>query len=380
MAYKETRISRSGSSRRKTVGVATIQSSLINFSGEKDNEFYEIEPAEVIDIILDNTHEYFKTYEDIGKIKLRMLYSETNVPEEELLWAKPINSNIKQFPLKHEIVRTGYYISREGSADIITDPTIPKTLYYFNTINTLNSINNNCMLDISTTTLESENTDFGNVYKDGKDIYPLLHKEGDLIIEGRSGNSIRFGSENGDGENPWLLIRNGQNENINLDDILTPIEENINEDGSSIWFINSKEIDLEEGNDIHKSVNDSHRKYSGKQILLNSDSLIFNCKDGNLIGMSSNNINFSTSNIFGVDSNSTVFNSDKIFLGLEADEPVVLGDQLKNILGELIDAIQQLKFSVPSAPGVTGPLLDPSKLIIIKNKLPKILSRQNYTL
>ena len=32
-------------------------------------DFYEIEPAEVLDIILDETHPDFESYEDIGKIR-----------------------------------------------------------------------------------------------------------------------------------------------------------------------------------------------------------------------------------------------------------------------------------------------------------------------
>ena len=47
-------------------------------------EFYELEPAEVLDIIYDDTHPYFKNYEDIGKIRIRMLYSQKNYGYDDI--------------------------------------------------------------------------------------------------------------------------------------------------------------------------------------------------------------------------------------------------------------------------------------------------------
>ena len=46
---------------------------------QQDIRFYELEPAEVIDVILNDTHPNFTSYEDIGKVKVRPLYSQTNL-------------------------------------------------------------------------------------------------------------------------------------------------------------------------------------------------------------------------------------------------------------------------------------------------------------
>jgi hypothetical protein len=50
-----------------------------------DNEFYEIEPAEVLDIILNDQHENFETYEDIGKARVRLMYSQTNSKDKSVI-------------------------------------------------------------------------------------------------------------------------------------------------------------------------------------------------------------------------------------------------------------------------------------------------------
>jgi hypothetical protein len=45
---------------------------------DSEFEFFELEPAEVLDIIYDDTHPDFVSYEDIGKVRVRMLYSQKN--------------------------------------------------------------------------------------------------------------------------------------------------------------------------------------------------------------------------------------------------------------------------------------------------------------
>jgi len=43
-----------------------------------DVRFYELEPAEVVDVIYNDQHPSFRTYEDIGKVQVRLLYSQKN--------------------------------------------------------------------------------------------------------------------------------------------------------------------------------------------------------------------------------------------------------------------------------------------------------------
>jgi len=204
-------------------------------------KFYEIEPGEVLDIILDETHPDYASPEDIGKAKVRLLYSQTDLNynnEAGLKYAKPLDTLINSYPLKHEVVLCAYYISRENTSDNSGPILTPKVLYYSKTLKALNSVNHNAMLGISLTkefkdtsgeyTIPSELI-LGNTFTENPNILNLRHNEGDYIFEGRSGNSIRLGSENGKGQNPILKIRNGQR--ADASGVLT--EEDINLDNSS---------------------------------------------------------------------------------------------------------------------------------------------------
>lgn len=75
----------------------------------------------------------------------------------------------------------------------------------------------------------------------------MLPFEGDMILEGRFGNSIRFGSSNPRGKNNWsendsdgepiTIISNGQTEGSSM------ALENINSDASSIYLTSNQNID-----------------------------------------------------------------------------------------------------------------------------------------
>jgi hypothetical protein len=119
--------------------------------------------------------------------------------------------------------------------------------------------------------------------------------------------------------------------------------------------------------------------FDGKQIIINSDRIIFNARKNELIGYSNSNINFSANGTFTVNTNKdTIINSRTIYLGFEAKEKIVLGDTLKDVLGEILDAIGQI--TVLTGMGPSSPPQNAAKFASIKTKLSKILSKQNYTL
>jgi len=101
------------------------------------DEFYEIEPAIVLDIILDINHPYFKEknyklipdqwpvcingkpplntdqdYTWVGRAQVRLLYSQRNVAKEDLIWAIPLESNISEYPVLNEIVGVVFYLGQ----------------------------------------------------------------------------------------------------------------------------------------------------------------------------------------------------------------------------------------------------------------------------
>ena len=131
--------------------------------------------------------------------------------------------------------------------------------------------------------------------------------------------------------------------------------------------------------------------YIGNQVLINSDRLIFNAKKDSILLYSDKVIGFSTNGSFHFDTSPEsdskfVLNSPNIYLGLEFDntlptEPAVLGNELQEILEDIIDCIGgvifdiQYKVSYVVSPpgGVTG--VNPaneSMLRIRKNQLQSI--------
>ena len=366
-------------------------------------EFYELEAAEVIDVIFDEADlpleaDGTPTYSLIGAIKGRMVNSQHKQPESRLGWIQPLDANIKQYPLIGEYVIVGRYLGR---------------YYYTQTINMLGSVNSNSYPGYSGG--KDSLIDFGSAQEGGNDsvevsatgtpnkaeageftvgdpfvpnsfirqLYPTF---GDVIINGRFGQSIRFGS-NPDTLEPNILIRAGQltdaeafGKTADVDNLKDnankPVMEDINADGSSLWITTDQEVPLEVAikSDLTPTID-------GKQIILNSDRLIFNAKNGgDIFCYSANDINF-------IATTQTVLESPKIFLGnVEATEPIVKGQVLVDLLLELIGILDGIH-TVPTPAGpipkfnaaltTTGPLA--KAFADIKRKVKDILSEQNFT-
>ena len=114
---------------------------------------------------------------------------------------------------------------------------------------------------------------------------------------------------------------------------------------------------------------DAPNIYQGKQVIINSDRLIFNAKDDSILLFSNKAIGFSTNGSFNFDTgnqknNKFIVNTPNIYLGLDQvtgdlpTEPAVLGNELEIILNEILDLIDDIlddistKVSyVTSAPG-----------------------------
>ena len=369
----------------------------------RSTEFYELEATEVIDVILNEEDlpleaDGTPTYSLIGAIKGRMVNSQHKQPESRLGWIQPMDANIKQYPLIGEYVIVGRYLGR---------------YYYAQTINMLGSPNSNsypgysgdkASLTDNTTRRHAHNRSrevgatktpnkaasgevtVGDPFVPNPLIRQLQPTFGDVIFNGRFGQSIRFGS-NPDTLEPNILIRAGQltdaeafGKTADVDDLKDnankPVTEDINADGSSLWITSDQEVPLEVAieSDLTPTID-------GKQIILNSDRLLFNAKNGgDIFCYSANDINF-------IATTQTVVESPKIFLGnVEATEPVVKGQILVDLLLELIGILDGIH-TVPTPAGpipklnvaqtTTGPLA--KAFADIKGKVKDILSEQNFT-
>ena len=214
-------------------------------SGGKNvhDEFYEIEPAVVLDIILDKDHPYFKDkkykltsdqwpvdingnppskddkdYTWAGKALIRLLYSQQNVEKEDLIWATPLESNISEYPVLNEIVGVVFYLGQyyytrkinmfntpnananfnmelvyggfrnsntppsiiQGNRELLVKSTDPK-IPYVGPLSKLNSIGSVGYSGV-----------LGRYFYYNTRIRSLKRREGDLVFESRFGQSIRF--------------------------------------------------------------------------------------------------------------------------------------------------------------------------------------------
>lgn len=257
---------------------ASIYSNSSKGGGGGNNAFFF---ARVNDILLSTntkTENFFNDaggWSGLGSIKFTQLGSSKDTDNPSTLIARPLFTNILQYPLLEEIV----LILQAPSEGLNRDPQA-KTFYYLTTIGLWNSIHHNAFPDIpnfnkkiknknndSTQQIEegssiSDNPDtevlkFGNSFKEKPDIRTLLPEEGDIMVEGRWGQSIRFSSTTtkklpnnswsaqGELGSPITIIRNGQTKEKNTSAPWVPIYEDINKDGSSIYMSSGQDIPLE---------------------------------------------------------------------------------------------------------------------------------------
>jgi hypothetical protein len=410
------------------------------FSSKQGNDFLNnlaqsinnvVVVARVRDILLDDTDKNkfnsLGEWNGLGTIRYESI--DKRVQNLSGL-AKPIDSNVKKYPLINELV----YIILAPNTDLGSNP-YSINAYYINTINLWNHPHHNGYPDnpnalpieqskdysstqignVRRVTDKSTEIDLGKTFKERANIHPLLPFEGDTIFEGRWGNSIRLGStvkstpnnwssagENGD---PITLIRNGQG--FQTDEGWIPITENIDISNSSIYLTSTQNIPIKVSSDSYVSYNDdkaptSPDKFAGAQIILDSGRLLFNAYNDHILLSSAKSINLNSQESVNIDTKKFITQADKIFLGKEelATEPLLLGDTTAQLLRDLTSSIKELATALqflqsapvaPNTPAVFPSLLIPcSKVLEVLESLntqlgstPEsctITSKRNFTL
>ena len=251
-------------------------------------------------------------------------------------------------------------------------------------------------------------------YKKNEKIKFLKPKEGDTIISGRVGNTIRFSefhlTEDGKTSSPSIFIRNKQNPELDSKKIGELIEEDINKDGTSV-YITSNKVKIPFTEQIKKTKiafkeYPNSKDLTGDQLFVNSDRIVLSAKAKEFIIFGKGNTGVITDGNYSVDaekeiyfhnkknitihsegSNQIFLNSDngKIYLGKNSGEgdagaavqKMVLGGELVKILQELIDAITKQVYLTPAGPSGTGPT-NVAQFNSIKSKLKTILAAKNF--
>jgi hypothetical protein len=168
----------------------------------------------------DNANIFKKIYpgnSGIGAVEFEFI---TNINNLSRGYAKPLYTNQKLYPLINETI---YLIL--GPTYTIPDNSNNRELYYISSFNAWNSSHINPLPITSNDEITNSselNNEYGKTFNIKDNIRSLISFEGDHILEGRWGNSIRFGSTvtNSNTQSPWslsgnngdpiIIIRNGQ--------------------------------------------------------------------------------------------------------------------------------------------------------------------------
>jgi len=344
----------------------------------------------VVSIVLDETHPRFKEFGEwngLGTIEYTLVNQP--IPANQVYpTAKPYDPSVRNFPLINEIV----YIAQLPDTDIGRF-TSSKISYYMSVVGLWNHPHHNAFPQNSNTLPPSQQKDYveteagsvrrvtdqsteiflGRTFVERGNIHPLLPFEGDRILEGRWGNSIRFGStvtgsvntwsSTGTNGDPITIFRNGQgNQTV---EGWVPTVEDINNDDSSIYLTSTQKIPLQsravEINQYFSYPDNekptSPNEYEGKQVILNSGRLVFNTTQDHLLLSSQKSISFTAVESINFDTTGPVtLQAGEIYLGSKsATESVLLGDTtvqlLNTLISELVKLTNALSLQVGVPPG-----------------------------
>ena len=357
---------------RPTYGLSSLSKNALSpFSNPANLKDKIITSKRVKDIILDQNHPRFYEYGEWASIGLAFVEDTTQpTTEENFMTVYPLLSNLKFYPLLNEIIT----VISLPSTELETDPNSSK-FYYLPPLNVWNSQHHNAIPGASnlppSQQKDYQQTEVGSVRRvtDGGteinlgdtfieqlNINSLQPFEGDYILEGRFGNSLRFGSSQG--KDPITKIRNGQGPQT--DEGWTTIEENIQEDKASIYLTSTQQVPLQPNTFNYNSyytAPESVNQYSKPQILLNSGRIILNANQDHILLSSAKSINLNSQDSVNIDSkNKVVINSPQILLGdKSATEPLLLGnktvDLLRDVLTVLQSTLNQLQVLTSLPPG-----------------------------
>jgi len=343
----------------------------------------------VEDVILNELHsQYAADGSNVGMVQVRFIPSDRGVPKEKLNWAAPIDSSIREYPLKNELVLVFYslgrlfYTRRINSTNKITESSWPGLSQRFSPTEPSQNQSDAAQLAAQGGTAyrpwgSQQQFSLGDEFSENPTVRMVRPNEGDLIVQGRFGNIIRFGSS----------LFSNPNTNTPQPNILLTV---------TIWMVTDEQVGfaaatLDSPAHLRSSENQNSNVYTGAQIFINSDRLVLNSKINEISLFSKAEINLSAVKSITLDSQESVrmttdrdiklqayndvlikgrtvsvvasndisygtsgnyiISGKKIFIGSGQDEtqPMVLGGQLSVFLKNVVSALRDISISfVPS--------------------------------
>ena len=235
----------------------------------------KFEPAEVLEVYTDTLDE-----SSIGAVRARFDISQQNQPLRDAKIFYPLDSNVLQVPVQGEEILGCEFGGK---------------YFYMSKLNKSNTATNDSNFGISALNVGDPYEDFqfqfGRYFNPPSRVKKLLMREGDTIIQGRFGNSIRLGSNQFQSgstdkrnltESPNVKIIAGgfttgpiYNEGL-VSDISSKI---ISEEKSSVYLTTDEYVPYEDVGVT--STFDNNPTYFKPQVIIQSDRIVFNSKGDN---------------------------------------------------------------------------------------------------
>jgi hypothetical protein len=341
----------------------------------------KIVAARVTDIVLDENHKYYERvgqWNGIGAIFYEIVNQSGT--KSVLNFALPYDSQLKTYPLINEIVllislpnqsmglvssnESYFYMSPLGIWNHPHHDAYPNVLDGLNDQEQQRDYQATSQGSVRQVTDGSTEIDLNssnpsqNTFVEKVDIHPLMPFMGDSLLEGRHGQSLRFGStaksesekknnwsnsgENGD---PITILRNGQPSKVS-DEGWIPITENINDDLSSIYLTSTQKIPY----NLSREEKEKWIKpptfpgqYILPQILINSGQISINSKEDSILLSSKKSIGLTCYNEINLIGNDIVLDTTNLYLGSKrATESVLLGDKTINTLKQITSILKSI--------------------------------------
>jgi hypothetical protein len=347
------------------------------------NEHISWDVAEVLEY--DYTYSYI--FPDEGKVNTDNLFalkvkSCSTLFNNKFMIARPANNSIKRIPLVGELVLI-YKTFNEQSSEYKRR----ESWYYVGTVDLQGSINENMLPGIAgeKTQDEIDKIKPGRTFS-RKSVAPLQPYEGDLTIEGRFGNSIRFGStvnisttdksvsdnntlvptyyyleptwkspDNKMYGDPIIVLSNGRKELTNKQFTI----ENPDTDASSLYLTSNQTIPLTLSKPTSRFNN-----FQGSQFIGVADKITLSAKTDIIVLDSKKAIVLNT--------------PENVFIGSGADddfEPMAHGQILQDILQDIIG---HLLFTQIKCGDFTGTFLNDNKINAAQKKLNDLISKKYF--
>lgn len=267
--------------------------------------------AQVLEVYLNDDAEF-------GPYSIQALLKESF--RSTKIKAIPLNINQKYIPVVGE-----YVCIQKAPSDRISTFGYGQTIFYYsNPVSLQGNVNNNILLNASTlrgnntgldysiTSLGIPNPSIGKPndkknkeFVEVSSLSQLQPYTGDVIHEGRFGQSIRFGytpknAESSispswtstDSEAPITILRNGAGNSSGYNKFVI---EDVNEDSTSIWMTSKQKVSLKPSNGFSLGVIPIGQ-YSNPQLILNSDRVVINSKSDSVLISGNKSVNVSTPN------------------------------------------------------------------------------------